>query len=63
LILNEKNFRLKSSTCAAFLRQSEKSTSAKVTYARLRRRRQVKNQRLAKKFILTFLVKARLRQL
>jgi hypothetical protein len=37
LILNEKFFRLKSSTCAAFLRQSGKSTSAKVTYARLRR--------------------------
>jgi hypothetical protein len=37
LILNDKFFRLKSSTCAAFLRQSGKSTSAKVTYARLRR--------------------------
>jgi hypothetical protein len=37
LILNGKFFPLKSSTCAAFLRQSGKSTSAKVTYARLRR--------------------------
>jgi len=37
LILNEKNFRLKSNSCAAKLHQSGKSTSAKVTYARLRR--------------------------